>query len=443
MWGPRPPPPAGRSGTTPSTVEGPLSHCRRRTEGLELADERGTARVSIMVMTKERNVPPRKFWGLSPSFWALWTAQLVNRVASFAQPFLVLYLTQDRGVPISTAGIISSAVGVGLIAANIVGGWMSDRIGRKVTMVGGQIITAAALVWLASATGLIELWISAVLVGLGGDLTRPAMSATAGDMVTPERRVRAYGMLFWAVNLGFAVAAVSGGLLTRWGYPTLFLINAVASIGAGVILLAGVPETKPNSTIGREPFIRGFLRDHGTIVLFVVDTVYSLVYFQAYSTLPLVMSQQHISPALYGGVLAVNGVVICLVQPFALPFIEKLAPVRVFAAGMLIVGGGFAATAAAREAWHYMVTVAVWTLGEVAVTAVVSAMIADRAPDAHRGRYMSLVGLALALGAALGPALGARMLEVLGGTTLWLSCGAICVAGASLLRFVRTDDGVS
>ncbi|WP_145008012.1 MDR family MFS transporter [Kocuria marina] len=392
-----------------------------------------------MVTIKDGRVSRGATWGLSPSFWALWTAQLVNRVASFAQPFLVLYLTQDRAVPVSTAGAISGAVGVGLIVANIVGGWMSDRIGRKVTIVGGQILTAAALVWLASADSLTELWLSAVLVGLGGDLVRPAMSATVGDIVNADKRVRAYGMLFWAVNLGFAAAAVSGGFLTRWGYPTLFLVNALASIVAGAIILKGVPETKPNSSRSRQPFLRPFLRDHGTLILFVVDTIYSLVYFQAYSTLPLVMSDKHISPALYGVVLAVNGVIICFVQPLSLRYLERISPLRVFGGGMLIVGAGFAGTAAAGEAWHYMVTVAVWTLGEIAVVAVVAAMFANRAPDAHRGRYMSLVGLALALGAALGPALGAGMLEVFGATTLWLSCGAICVAGASLLRFVGAD----
>ena len=40
---------------------------------------------------------------LPRAFWALWVCQLVNRLGSFVQPFLVLYLTQDRHLSAGTA----------------------------------------------------------------------------------------------------------------------------------------------------------------------------------------------------------------------------------------------------------------------------------------------------------------------------------------------------
>ena len=52
---------------------------------------------------------------LPRAFWALWVCQLVNRLGSFVQPFLVLYLTQDRHLSAGTAGAVAAAVGAGTV----------------------------------------------------------------------------------------------------------------------------------------------------------------------------------------------------------------------------------------------------------------------------------------------------------------------------------------
>lgn len=383
--------------------------------------------------------PPTRLWGLPGSFWALWTAQLINRVASFAQPFLVLYLTKDHGVSLTTAGAITSGVGIGSIVATLAGGWSADALGRRGTMLAGQTVVAAALVWLATAHGLWELWVSALLVGLGGDLVRPAMNASVSDTVPPQRQVRAYGLLFWALNLGFAVATVGGGLLTTWGYSVLFLVNAGASVVAGLIILFGAPESRPAPT-GKSPaFLPVLCRDGEALVLLVVGVIYSVVYFQAYSTLPVVMSEQGISPAVYGVVLATNGVVICLVQPMAVRIIERHRPESVYRVGMVVVGLGFALTSFARTPWQHALAVVTWTVGEIAVAGVIAALFALRAPDGLRGRYLGLASLPFAVGAATAPALGSGVLERWGATPLWLGCGVACVVGVVLLSRVTGD----
>lgn len=385
------------------------------------------------------NTAPR-LWGLPGTFWSLWCAQLVNRVASFAQPFLALYLTQERGISVSAAGAVVSGVGVRSVVAALVGGWTADRYGRRVSMLAAQVLLSSALLGLALAQDLWQLAAAALLVGFGGDLIRPAMSATVADSVPAALQVRAYGLLFWAINLGFSVATVSAGALTRWGYPTLFIINAAASVIAGLIIWRGVPETRPASSGEKVAFLPVLLRDGPALVLVVVGTLYSVVYFQAYSALPLVMARQGISPAVYGLVLAVNGVVICLVQPLVVRWVERYRPERVYALGMVVLGAGFAATALARTPWQHAGAVTGWTLGEIAVAGVVGALLARRAPEALRGRYLSLAGLTFAAGAAFGPAVGTRVLDLFGATVLWAGCGGLALVGAVLLLFLPSTD---
>lgn len=370
---------------------------------------------------------------LPRSFWPLFAAQFINRVASFAQPFLVLYLTEGHGLALSTAGAIAAAVGVGSVVATLLDGWAADRMGRRATMIVGQALTSASLLWLALANGLWQLWAAALLVGVGGDLLRPAMNATVSDTVPDGLQVRAYGLLFWALNLGFALATVSAGLLTRWGYPVLFLVNAAASALAGAIIWWGVRESRPTASHRNTHLLPVLWRDHGTQLLLAAGTLYSVVYFQAYSTLPVVMVGQGISPAAYGAAIAVNGVVICLVQPLAVRFIERWRAETVYAGGLVLLGGGFALTALVSSVLGHVLVITTWTLGEIATAGVAGALFARRAPVSLRGRYLGLMAMTFALGAAVGPLVGAAVLDHLGGAWLWAGCGVAGLVGAAAM----------
>ena len=161
-----------------------------------------------------------------------------------AQSFLVLYLTQGRQLSPTTAGAVVAAVGVGDIGSQLLGGWLGDRIGQRHTMLAGFLSTAVALVALGSADSMPAICAAAVGVGLTADLFRPAGSAAVAELPAKER-VRAYGLLFWAANLGFTVSTVAAGVLVRQGYGILFWINAAASVLAALIVWRHVPGTRP------------------------------------------------------------------------------------------------------------------------------------------------------------------------------------------------------
>ena len=68
------------------------------------------------------------------------------------------------------------------------------------------------------------------LLGLCGNLYRPAMHATVADVVPPAERTRAYGYLYWAVNLGFSGAAMLGGFMAERNFMLLFVGDAVTTV---------------------------------------------------------------------------------------------------------------------------------------------------------------------------------------------------------------------
>jgi MFS family permease len=121
---------------------------------------------------------------------------------------------------------------------------------------------------------------AAVGVGLTAELFRPAGSAAVADLPAQER-VRAFGLLFWAANLGFTVSTVAAGILVQYGYGILSWINAAASVLAALIVWRHVPETRPPAAEeARRALLPVLLRDPLMLAMAAIHVVYFAMLIQ-------------------------------------------------------------------------------------------------------------------------------------------------------------------
>src|SRR3712207_5435882 len=108
--------------------------------------------------------------------WIVSGGAFVNRFGSFVSVFLVLYLTAGGYSP-AAAGTAAGAYGVGHLAASAIGGYLTDRIGRRETIVLSMYSAAAAMLALSQVSGLGPITFFVFLIGLSSELYRPATSA--------------------------------------------------------------------------------------------------------------------------------------------------------------------------------------------------------------------------------------------------------------------------
>jgi MFS family permease len=368
--------------------------------------------------------------GLPRAFWALWAGSFVNRLGTMVEPFLAFYLTGVRGLSLAATGAVLALFGLGSVVSQVVGGMLADHIGRRATLTGGMLSTAAAMLALGYVTATPVVVAVVFVLGVTIDLYRPASQALVADLVAPAERPRAYGLLFWAINLGFAVAMVLGGTLSRAGFSWLFWVDAATCAVFAVLVWRAVPETRVRRA-DREP--GGFadvLRDRVAVASVLIVFGYAFVYLQAYSTLPLAMGHAGLPPQAYGLAMAVNGIGIVIIQPLTVSWLQRHDASRVLAAGMGVVGLGFGLTALAGSTLAFAAAVLVWTVGEVLFAAVSMAIVADLAPPHLRGRYGGLYGTAFSVAALLGP-LGGSWLLGHGAWLPWVTCAALCAASGS------------
>ncbi len=369
-------------------------------------------------------------------FWFLLAGAFVNRIGSSVVPLFAIYLTGERHVSPGAVGVIASLYGAGSLLSGALGGFLADRIGRRPTMILSFVWGAAAMLLVPFAHALWAIGAASFHLGLAGDLYRPAVQATIADVCAPSLRPRAYGLVYWAVNLGFAVATALGGLLARRGFGLLFVVDAATTLVFAALVVLFVEESRPARVAPRPDAERGgllsVLSDRVLMRFVAVQCVVGMLFLQMQAALPLALGRRGIGPEIYGLVIAENGVLIVLLQPFLLRKLERMRRTRALALGAFLVGTGFAWNALPLGVAGAATSVALWTLGEIIFNPIVPALIADLAPTQQRGRYQGVGQMSFGVSALLGPAGGMLIFQYASPNALWLSCLVVGIACAGL-----------
>ncbi|MEU4566558.1 MFS transporter [Micromonospora sp. NPDC023956] len=380
--------------------------------------------------------------GLPATFWYLWAGTLINRLGSFVLIFLAIYLTRERGFSELQAGLVLGLWGVGGAVGTTVGGTLADRWGRKPTLLTAHVGAASMMLALGFARPLWAVAAGALLLGLFAEASRPAFGAMMIDVVPERDRLRAFSLNYWAVNLGFASAAVLAGLAAEVDYLLLFVVDAATTLVTAVVILVKVRETRQPSVsvpAGGAAVPRGALRtiltDRIYLGFVALNLLSALVFLQHISMLPIAMGEDGLSTSTYGSVIALNGVLIVVGQLFVPRLIRGRSRSHVLALASVVMGVGFGLTAFAGAAWFYGLTVLIWTLGEMLNSPSNSTLIAELSPAELRGRYQGVFSLSWQIAGAAAPILGGLVRQEAGNAALWLGCAAIggVTAAAHLL----------
>lgn len=382
--------------------------------------------------------------GLARAYWVLWGGMLFNCLGGTVFFMLGIYLTRDRGLSPELAGLIISSYAAGGLGAGPLGGVLADRLGRRATLLIGTATAGGLMLALGGARATAAIAVLAPLLGFFTALCRPPLLAAVADVVPPDGRPRAYGLLHWAINLGFAGAAAFGGALADRHFTVLFVVDALTTLGYGAIVLVALPETRPSGGDGhgagqapglavRQRLLAPF-GDWRLIRFVLIQLLLFTAFAQVISILPLDMRAHGLGTGEIGRLLGLNGIAIVVLQPIAMRAFGRVARIHWLVAGAAFVGIGFGVTAFAGGPAVYIAGILFWTLGEIGFATASPALLAELAPADQRGAYQGTYQLAWGTANTLAPALGALVLARLGSGVLWLGGLGACLGAAALHR---------
>jgi MFS family permease len=367
---------------------------------------------------------------LPPPVQLLVAGTFVNRLGGFIVPYLAIVLRREFHLAPSEIGLLMTSYGAGSLVSILLGGVVADRLGRRLALLVslfGSGFLACAMGFAPSVRALVPLLVA---FGFLADLYRPAASSVIGDLLPPAQRAVGFAALRTAVNLGFAVGMAAGGALADWSWRALFLGDGATTILYGVIVYFFVPETRPGprATEGRPEAGPSPWRDPVALQIAFASFTFAFAFSTNMTALPLTITVAAGYPApVYGLVVGVNGLIIALFEISATDALRGRRRLRVAALGMLLVGLGYGVTGFFLHWAWFLLTVVVWTVGEILSMPQTLAFIADWSPGEARGRYLSLTQATWSLATALNPMVMLPLHARLGDRGFWplLLLGAI------------------
>jgi MFS family permease len=149
--------------------------------------------------------------------------------------FLVARLEDDAGFSSDHAAAMFSVVGAFTIVGGLTLGPLSDRIGRRVTLVGAFTCFAASALLILTGN---QPWVTIGVIGAG--MMFSGMPAMIIAHIVDETTVDTYGPAFSAATLAFGVAQmvspqIGGALADATGsFTAVFLLSAAVALGGAV-----------------------------------------------------------------------------------------------------------------------------------------------------------------------------------------------------------------
>ncbi len=346
--------------------------------------------------------------------------QLITAVGfSISLPYLSLYLHRQRGLSMTAVGGIMMASALAAAAFRLLGGELSDRFGRRPVLLfslGLRVGLFGGMAGLLALSG--PIWAIAldyILVRLTGALAMPAISAMVADLVPVDRRNEGYGILRAGTNLGWGAGPAIGGYLAAvYPYHVLFAFTTLASLLSLALALAFARESQRQREegVGIRALLETFTDRH--FIPFVALALPVLVVGgQLVSTLSVfVVDRLGYSEAAFGGMLTLNGFLVAALQYPLAVLLQRWPRLVGLIAGSLLYGFGYLLFGWLQAYGWLLGTMVVVTLGEMLFAPTSSAVVADLAPPARRGRYMGAFGLAESFGWSAGPFLGGILLDL-------------------------------
>lgn len=374
------------------------------------------------------------YTGLPKSIWWLSLVIFVNRCGTMVIPFLTVYLT-FKGFSLEEAGYVMAAFGAGAIVGSYIGGRLTDKIGFFYVQFFSLLLNGILFIVLGQMQTILQFVICIFILSSLGESFRPANAAAIAYYSTADNRIRSYSLNRLAINLGWSIGPAIGGLLASINYSWLFIVDGGTCIAASLLLYKVLPPAKPVSKkvdIKENQVVSSAYKDgfflKGMIMVFLIG----VCFFQLFSIVPVYYKTiVHLNEATIGLILAMNGILIVLVEMVLVYKLENKGRVlNYITTGTLLIGFSFLILKFSISFIAVIVAMLLITFGEMFLFPFMNNLWIRRSTDHNRGQYAAVYNISFALGNVLAPGLASQIASRFGFPILWIIDFIICALAA-------------
>jgi MFS family permease len=388
--------------------------------------------------------------GLPRSVYILCSATLINRLGDFVVPFLTLFFTQKLNMSVLMSGILVTCASLISIPASIIGGKLSDYIGRKKVYLYGQGISGILLIFSAFFSNKYLIIIFIFISTFFNGFVRPAFGALLIDILPKEKRESGISLNYLCMNVGASIGPVVAGLFFNKYLPLFFVGDGITSIIAVVLVFINVNDKyteqvdeeetdKINESKEDGNLIQLFLKKPQLAMFFALFLVYLFVYSQHKFLLPLTVNNALADkgPGIFGDMMSINAVTVVVFTMFITSALKKCHHLT----SMTISGGcfalGYGMLVFVNSTPGFFFSTFVWSIGEIMCTISAGVFIADNSPVNFRGRINAVQNIIYWLGSSLSTLIGGVLVSGFSFMSIWTGIFIVAAISSCMMYFLK------
>jgi len=303
-------------------------------------------------------------------------------------------------------------------------GVMSDKIGRKPTLLVGLIIFLIGSLIAAFATDIYTLMLGRFLQGAGA--IGSVITAMISDLVEEEVRGKAMAIMGGTIALSFAIAMGLGPVVgASFGVDTLFIITAALAVLAMILLFTKVP-TPPRikHVYHKKAKTSDILKDPNLLNMIIINAMQKGLMTVAFVLIPIILTSDAFSwerSDLYMAYLPAMVLGLIAMGPAAVFGEKHNKPKEIFLASIVLFIASFAIMGLTTSSTLFIVGVSMFFIAFNMMEPLVQSMITKFAKVHQKGAALGMSNSVAYFATFVGGTLAGLMLDISDRETIGIS----------------------
>jgi MFS family permease len=329
----------------------------------------------------------------------------ISMASAVVIPSFVVHLRDNLAIAGVALGLMLGVKSLLMRAFGVLGGYLSDRIGRRPIIVGGMLCEVAGFALLGFASSSTAAAGAVLVLGVGG-MYGPALAAYIFDAAGEEQRKT---VSTWIQTLSNVAFAAGPSLLPLFSSPLhVFRFAAIISL-LGTIVLLGLPR-KEASTKRSMDGLNEIWRIPALPRVLAFTLGFSAIYTVFNSVMALEAKRLHGDTGLFLFFTANALFVIFFTVLINKAAARRMGTWATLGVGMLFFSAGIAGMAFAHTRATLLITSIVFTVGEIMVASPMQALVAGLTQK-YRGVMLGVNAAVGGVGGFTGNFFGATLYE--------------------------------
>lgn len=344
-------------------------------------------------------------------------------------PVLSVYAINLYGATTTLVGIVIGGYALTQMIFQVPFGVMSDKLGRKGTIITGLLLFAIGSIFCAIANDILMLMVGRFLQGAGA--IGAVVTAMISDLVKEEQRPKAMATMGMFIGMSFAASMLLGPTISSFaGVPTLFYLTAVIALVSIVILVKMVPNPpKITHTYRKKAIVGDVLLNQNLIKMNITNFLQKGLMTFAFMIIPMVLINNYewqmsdlwkvYLPAMIFGFLAM--------APAAIIAEKKGKFKEILAIGIIFFAVSYLLIGLSSGTVLFIIGVVVFFIGFNMHEPIMQSLATKFAKVHQRGLVLGIFNSFGYLGTFLGGVLGGIFFEDVGLTTIVYTIAVVCI----------------